>query len=68
MKKTVIFHLEYQSDKVAGNRTEKRRFSIFESKSVITDAFFAWIKKECEEIENSRQEEVYIKNPKIINL
>jgi hypothetical protein len=68
MKKTVIFHLEYESANGGGSIIEKRRFSIFQSKSVITDAFFEWLNEESDKIEKSRQEDVYIKNPKIINL
>lgn len=68
MKKTVIFHFSYKGNENSGNRTLRMIYSIFKSKSSITNDFFNWVKLNGSEINKSCGEECAITNIQIIGL
>jgi hypothetical protein len=68
MKKTVIFHFSYKGNENAGNRTLKMDYSIFKSKSAITNDFFNWVKLNSAEIAKSCGEKCAVTNMQITGL
>lgn len=68
MRKTVIFHMYYNGEKKKGNRTTRRTYHVFTSKSKILNEFFDWIVKEHEEVVKEHGETPTIVDLKIIGI
>ena len=68
MKRVVIFHFSYKGNENMGNKTTRMSYSIFKSKSAITNDFFDWVKLQSSEIAKSCGEECPINNMQIIGL
>jgi hypothetical protein len=68
MKRVVIFHFSYRGTENMGNKTTRMKYSIFKSKSAITDDFFDWVRLQSIEIAESYGEQCSITNMQIIGL
>lgn len=68
MKKTVIFHMYYYSEKYRGNRTTRRSYHVLTSKNKITNDFFEWMVKEHKAVAKEIKQNITIVDLKIIGL
>lgn len=68
MRKTILFHVLFESKNTKHNLTAEVTFNFLTSKSKVIKYFYKWVLQHQKEIEEKEKYKVMISNLKIIGL